>query len=124
MSEKCFRCGKLLPESYTMTMGDPQGSPADDIGWHWINAAPHAASGGTMVPVCNKCDPPPVFIPRAQHEALMAAVEALADIIDRGTITLIAHTHTNEDVIQALSQGAKELTALRAAGIDPSEDKT
>src|SRR5258706_1043523 len=62
MSEKCFRCGKLLPESYTMTIGGPQGSTADDIGWHWINAAPHAASGGIMVPVCNKCDPPPVFI--------------------------------------------------------------
>ncbi|SRR6266481_3548503 len=112
MSEKCFRCGKLLPESYTMTIGGPQGSTADVIGWHWINAAPHAASGGTMVPVCNKCDPPPVFIPRAQHEALMMAAKALKAWDEGG----IDWNVWNEQAHAAIA-------ALRAASIDPSEDK-
>ena len=58
-----------------------------------------------------------VVISRAQHEALMVAAEALADIIDRGAIRRISHTHTNEDVVQALEEGAKALAALRAAGI-------
>ena len=82
MSEKCARCGKSLPNTWTMTIGGPPGSKADDIGWHWINAAPHAAANfgpPNMVAVCNKCDPPPVFIPRARYEALMGANERLRE---------------------------------------------
>lgn len=85
MHEKCFRCGKRLPDSFTVTIGGPPGLIADDLAWHYVNAAPHAASGGTMVPVCNICDPPPVFISRAQYEALMVENAELKKRLDQLT---------------------------------------
>lgn len=95
MSE-CYRCHKPLPAKL---VGMPD--------WHWINPVPDAAANvgpSAMVPVCNNCDPPPMMIPRAQHEALMAAAKALA------------HVHPFEYVGDCKACAALE--ALRTAGID------
>ncbi len=108
MSEKCFRCGKFLPDRFTMTIGGPPGSKHNDLGWHWVNPAPHAtatAASSPMVPVCNECDPTPILIPRAQHEALMAAAKALET------------EHDFDDSEVDSCPWCKALAALRAAGI-------
>lgn len=82
---KCYHCHKLLSSS----------SPHHAMmasGWHMRNIAPNAASGGTMVAVCDECDPLPIF-PDAidaanlsvkfaalqrSHAALLKTLEAIA----------------------------------------------
>lgn len=45
----CYRCRGVLPTCFLL--GDKESE------WRYTNAAPNAASGGTMVPVHVKCDP-------------------------------------------------------------------
>ena len=51
----CYSCKRALPDVILFRVGEP----LPDDAWHMINVAPDAASGGSMVPVCNKCDPGP-----------------------------------------------------------------
>jgi len=49
----CHKCNRPLPDCIAWTTG----GPVPNCSWHMTNVAPHAASGGEMKPVCNKCEP-------------------------------------------------------------------
>jgi hypothetical protein len=59
---RCHKCQKAL--SSIVSSNDHPSK-----WWRYVNAAPDAASGGTMVPMCNDCapiimlTPPPVSTP-------------------------------------------------------------
>ena len=57
---ECYICKRALPPQMCYSIG---GAPREDE-WHMTNPARHAAAHAgpvTMVPVCNKCEAPPVF---------------------------------------------------------------
>lgn len=58
MSQVCYKCQRSLPNSWIIKAGEPMA----DNAWHMKNVAPHAASGGLMMPVCKKCDPGPLMV--------------------------------------------------------------
>ena len=68
MSGTCYKCQRYLPAQWTIKRGEP---PPDNS-WHMRNVAPHAASGGVMMPFCYKCDPSPLMV----------------DAVDRSNLTM------------------------------------
>lgn len=48
MLAQCDRCGGYLPQWFDLN--------DKENGWNMVNAAPHAASGGVMVPRHWKCN--------------------------------------------------------------------
>jgi len=51
--QNCYKCHRPLPDCIAWATH----LPVPDDSWHMTKEASHAASGGTMKPVCNKCEP-------------------------------------------------------------------
>lgn len=54
---ECFKCGKAVPPSFSVRVGEPM----PDDAYYMMNVAPNSSLVGMMRPVHHKCLPPPVF---------------------------------------------------------------
>lgn len=52
----CYKCGQYVADGGTIRLGGTGPSGLEDIAI-WVNVAPHAASGGTMMPFHPRCAP-------------------------------------------------------------------
>lgn len=62
MSAVCYKCQRYLPDTWAIKAN----GEVPDNSWHMKNVAPHAASGGVMMPVCHGCDPSPLMVVSTQ----------------------------------------------------------
>ena len=105
MIEQCHRCGKYLPNQATIPPG---------LGWHWITV-PHGPSDGTMIAVCDKCDPPPVLVPPAEYKALKTAATEFVNDLTNGIC------RTNKCECKSCKRKRGIFAALRAVGFKSEE---
>ncbi len=72
--KRCFKCGEALDEDGPINHPDA---------WLMVNAAPHAASGGTMVPMHHRCWSMPLrYLTGDEQRVMQSALRASVKIIN------------------------------------------